>query len=71
MDIIMNYLYDSLRKSFKLGMMVHAVTLAFGRLSGGLTVWGQSGHLARLCQKKGTSIATVDKGIAATRYTYM
>lgn len=52
MDIIMNYLCDSLRKSFKLGMMVHAVTLAFGRLSGGLTVWGQSGHLVRLCQKK-------------------
>lgn len=65
MDIIMNYLCDSLRKSFKLGMMVHAVTLHLGGWPSKIV------DLARLCKKKGTSIATVDKVIAATRYAYM
>lgn len=63
MDIIMNYLCDSLRKSFKLGMMVHAVTLHLGG-------WVE-GWPSKIVKKKGTSIAAVDKVIAATRYTYM
>lgn len=65
MDIVMNYLCDSLRKSFKLGMMVHAGTLVFGRLrvDSLRPAWPPSKIVSK--KKKGTSIATVDKGIAA------